>query len=325
MIAEDLKGWGQLLATMRDDESLLARAANMNEWFTPDSIQLAIEAMLPWFGGNLLTDLRNKYPTVGETRRIGLILAGNLPFVGLHDVLMVLLSGHVAVVKPSHKDAVLLLRLLERSSPEIQRRVSIVDRIFPNEVDFLIATGSNTTARQIEASFAGIPQLIRKSRFSVAVLDGNESESALTGLADDVLMYHGLGCRSVASILIPNGYDMQPLNAILDRHLPHALAPAWHDVVRFERAKWMMTGARIEPCQRILVLHGQTLRPGGIGVLRIVTYSSDAECAFLLAGAESELQCTVGAHYIPLGQAQRPRLDDFADGIDTLQSLTGLA
>ncbi|MBL0018469.1 MAG: hypothetical protein IPP17_19025 [Bacteroidetes bacterium] len=239
MIAEDLKGWGQLLASMREDEALLARATAMNEWFTPDSIQLAIGAMLPWFEGNLLTTLRNTYPTVRKARRIGLILAGNLPFVGLHDVLMVLLSGHIAVVKPSHKDAVLLLHLLNRSSPEIQQRVSIKDRILPEEIDFLIATGSNTTARQIEASFANVPKLIRKSRFSVAVLDGNESESALTGLADDVLMYHGLGCRSVASILIP--------------------------------------------------------------------------------------QCIVGAHHVPLGQAQRPRLDDFADGIDTLQLLTGLA
>jgi hypothetical protein len=324
MIADELQKWGKVLANMREDAALLTSACEANEWFTVSAVQHALSAMLPWFSGNQLQALRYRYPATTNARNIGLILAGNLPLVGLHDVLMVLLSGHHAVVKPSHKDTVLLRFLLDHSAESVRSRVTFAEAIAPKQIDFLIATGSNATAIQIESAFVEVPHLIRRSRFSVAFLDGEEDRQALEGLSNDILLYHGMGCRSVACLLVPSEMDLGPLFQILNQHCPHAFSESWSDVVRYERARMLMGGRAVLPCSKLVAATSNVVQSAGIGVLNVVRYQDAAQAAYLLSATQDQIQCVVGRDGTVFGQSQFPKLDDFADGVDTLRELTRL-
>lgn len=321
MDATLLKAWGPILKDMAADSDLAERAWAENEWFTPYMLHSAIHAMLPWFEGNVLGELRLRYPVVTHPQRIGLILAGNLPLVGLHDVLMVLLSGHHAVVKPSHKDRVLLQYLVVHSPAALQASISLVDAILPSEIDFLVATGSNVTARQIDAAYAATPKLIRQNRFSIAVVDYTTSSEDFAQLAEDILLYHGMGCRSVSSVLVPADYDLAVLVEHLDRFAADAFAPCWHDVLRYAQATQIVVGQAEQPCKAIVLEKSKSLQPSKIGILNIIEYASETELQDLLDSVRPDLQCIVGDRQVTFGQAQHPTLDDFADGVDTMELL----
>jgi hypothetical protein len=328
-VVAGLMEWMGILQAMRGDLTLQEEALKANEWFVPAVQQLAIEAVLPWYEGPSLTEFRGRYPKLQRQKRIGLILAGNLPLVGLHDVLVVVLSGHLAVVKPSHKDGVLLRHLVGQSPVEVQSRIRIVEAIQPSEVDFLIATGSNNTARYIDAAFGSVPHLIRQNRFSVAVLNGNESDEELVGVADDILRYHGLGCRNVSCVLVPEGYDWAQLAKALGQYPSLRIGPAWDSVLRYERAIADMLQEQLPNVSRILCKPAQHIQPGKMGILNFLTYREVAEVAAMLDAVKPDLQVVVGAplpgwegECIPFGQAQSPKIDDFADGVDTMALLT---
>ncbi len=324
MDATLLKAWGPILKDMAADSDLAQRALAENEWFTPYMVQSAIRAMLPWFEGNALADMRARYRNSANPQRIGLILAGNLPFVGLHDLLMVLLSGHHAVVKPSHKDRVLLQHLVMHSPAELQSCISLVDAILPQDIDFLIATGSNVTARHIEGAYAATPKLIRQNRFSVAVVDDTTTSDELAQLADDILRYHGMGCRSVSSVLVPADYDLAVFIEHLDCFNASAFAACWHDVLRYAQATQTVVGQAEHPCEAIVLEKSKSLQPSKIGILNIVEYADETELKALLDSVRPDLQCIVGKGGLAFGQAQHPALDDYADGVDTMELLTGL-
>lgn len=331
MDTELLKAWGPILKGMQGNGELAAQALAENEWFTASMIDQAIGAMLPWFEGEALNDLRSRYPAISSEKRIGLILAGNLPLVGLHDVLMVLLSGHQAVVKASHKDRVLLqhlmrhwLRRSEDPPASLLERVTFVEAIVASDIDFLIATGSNNTARYLATTYYSVPKLIRQNRFSVAVLLGHESQVDLEALADDILLYHGMGCRSVSSILVPRGYELQPLVNALEQFPASRFAKCWADVLRYERATQVMLDKTALPCKTIVLQRTAVLRPEKIGVLNVVEYDTHADIATFIHAITPHLQCVVGKDFIPFGRAQFPAADDFADGVDTLAVLVEL-
>ncbi|MFM2377191.1 MAG: hypothetical protein RLZZ165_2288 [Bacteroidota bacterium] len=319
-----LHSWKGIMEGMLHDELLLATAASENEWFTTAFIRTAISAMLPWWEGKAFETLRGRYPKPSAEKRIGLILAGNLPLVGLHDVLMAMLSGHRVVVKPSHKDRSLLTRLIKASPAELQSRISLAEQIHPDDIDFLVATGTNHTARQIEASFGEVPKLIRRNRFSVAVLRGDESDAQLQGLAMDVLLHHGMGCRNASTVIVPKGYSFDQLIRSLDGVDERWFSACWWEVLRYERALRGMLGFDDLHCNHICLQRGSGLKPGRIGVLNLVEYDSEVDAARQLEAMSDDLQCIIGEGYTPFGMGQFPRLDEFADGVDTLDILAGL-
>ncbi|HEX2898271.1 MAG TPA: hypothetical protein VHS96_00985, partial [Bacteroidia bacterium] len=152
-----------------------------------------------------------------------------------------------------------------------------------------------------------------------------ETTAAQLGLlADDILRYHGLGCRSVSCVLVPVGYPLHALCERLENAAPHSFAVTGKTVLRYERAQLAMSGAKIEPCQAIIVQHADQVGPGRLGVLNIVTYSDRVAADAMLAAAAADIQCIVGTEAVPFGQSQCPTLDDFADGVDTLAILTRL-
>jgi hypothetical protein len=322
MDPEILEEWALVLERMVADEGLEAAVVAENPWFTYPMVRQQIHAIRSWFAAGQLAGFQQRYPQVRSPRRIGLILAGNLPLVGFHDVLMVLLSGHHAVVKPSHKDSVLLRHLYAHAPLLVRSRMHLVSQIDREYVDFLIATGSNATARQIGEQFAGLPHLLRQNRFSVAVLEGNESGETWRALAGDIVLYHGMGCRSVSCLLVPEQMGLQPLLDAIELFHPDWFAAHWQDILRYARAVDTVLDHALPQCKYFVLRKTLDVQPAQVGCINVLRYQDSAEVGALLSGLENDLQCVVAANQVPFGQAQYPRLDDFADGIDTMAILT---
>jgi hypothetical protein len=325
MYPESILEWSSVLAEMVADDSLLNEAFAENEWFLPALQKKAIQALLPMLDPSRLRDLRNQYPAVSDAKRVGLILAGNIPLVGFHDLLMVLLSGHQVIVKPSHKDRVLLNALVAKSPADIRARIAIVESLEAMHLDCLIATGSNNTARQVEADFAQVPKiLLRRNRFSVGLIKGNEDVEALKRLGFDILLFHGMGCRSVSNLLVPNDYDLKGLISGLNDFPEQLLANSWWQVQKYQSAIAQVLDRKDFQCAGILINEVSKIGIPNFGELNVLRYASSAQYWEMLAAVKDELQCIVGEDFIPFGEAQCPEIDDWADGVDVLRFLTSL-
>jgi hypothetical protein len=204
-----LKGMDEYL------EAIMQRTAYENPWFTIENQEKAIGAI-----ANEMLDLEKLQrwtapyfvPDEPERKVVGLVLAGNIPLVGFHDVLCVFVSGHVAQIKLSDKDPYLLpylLKLLQKIDVRVADYFQVVENL--KDFDATIATGSNNSARYFEAYFGHVPHIIRKNRNAVAVLTGDETEAELLALGEDIFQYFGLGCRNVSKLYVPQSYDFQPL------------------------------------------------------------------------------------------------------------------
>ena len=199
---------GKKLLSINPDDPLLEKARIENQWFTVESQLKAIR----YWGDQLNTKNLNNwllnYTHTTSPKKVGVVMAGNIPMVGLHDLISIIVSGHIAMVKPSSDDTVLMSRIIEylySLNPKFKKRIEIIDKL--NTCEALIATGSNNTARYFEYYFSAVPRIIRKNRNSIAVLTGKETKEDLLGLADDIFLYFGLGCRSVSKLLVPENYN----------------------------------------------------------------------------------------------------------------------
>lgn len=300
------------------------KAFRENGWFIPAFIEGAVQAIAEEFlQKDKLVQWAEKYrlPAVRTApKTVGLIMAGNIPLVGFHDFLAIFLSGHRQRIKPSGRDEVLIRHLiawLTAANEEVARMVEFAERL--NGCDAYIATGSNNSARYFDYYFGKYPNIIRRNRTSVAILTGGETAKELEALADDVYRYFGLGCRNVTKIYVPENYDFVPLLTTFNKydHLTdHAKYKHNYDyqlTLLILNKKYYMTNGSIlltendSPFSPISVLHYE-YHPGTIGAL----------------ADNPDIQCIVGQGQTPFGAAQRPGLDDYADGVDTLQFLQGL-
>ena len=305
-------------------EAAREKAFRENGWFIPAFIEGAVQAIAGEFlRKDKLVQWAEKYrlPAVRTTPgTVGLIMAGNIPLVGFHDFLAIFLSGHRQRIKPSSRDEVLIRHLigwLTAANEEVARVVELAERL--NGCDAYIATGSNNSARYFDYYFGKYPNIIRRNRTSVAVLTGGETAKELEALADDVYRYFGLGCRNVTKIYVPENYDFVPLLTTFKKydHLTdHAKYKHNYDyqlTLLLLNKKYYMTNGSIllaendSPFSPISVLHYEYYP----GTIRVPADNPD-------------IQCIVGQGQTPFGAAQRPGLDDYADGADTLQFLQGL-
>lgn len=302
-------------------------ASQRNPWFTPEFVTLAVRqigtrylqaaALNNWVSGYPLN------PSGQAGRRIGLVMAGNIPLVGFHDFLCVFLSGHSLLYKPSSRDEVLIRHLAEKLvewEPEAGNRVQTAEML--RECDAYIATGSNNTAGYFDYYFRKYPHIIRRNRTSVAVLSGSESPEELSLLADDVYQYFGLGCRNVTKVYVPEGYDFIPLLRAFDRYNYLADYHKYKNNYDYNLAililnkKPYMSNASL-----LLVEEASPFSP--IGQLHYERYPEAGNLLVRLRESDA-IQCVVGAGGVPFGSAQHPALSDYADGIDTLQFLSSL-
>lgn len=301
-------------------------AERINGWATEANVRHAFSAWATALA-HVPTWLA-AYPALAthrSPRTVGLVLAGNIPLVGLHDVLTVWAAGHRAVVKCSSQEPELipaLVQVLDHFAAGTRHRITFTtSKLGP--VDAVIATGSNNTARYFEHYFGHLPRIVRRGRVSVALLDGTETDEELAALGEDVFRYFGLGCRNVAKVLLPQDFD-------LDR-LFRAFYP-WHEValhtkygnnLDYNRALWLLDRVPFLENGFLLMRESADLH-SATATLHYERYTDRAAAEDGLRAQADAIQCIVGHGHVPFGRAQYPGLMDHADGVDTMQFLLGL-
>jgi len=306
------------------------KASRENGWFIPEFIELSVrniamaflqkEALIKWAAKYKLI-LRQAQDEKPKT--VGIVMAGNIPLVGFHDMLCVFITGHKAHIKASSKDEVLIKHLVNVMATWNE---DIKDLIIFSEMlkgcDAYIATGSNNSAGYFEYYFAKYPHIIRRNRTSVAILTGDETNEDLDKLADDVYLYFGLGCRNVTKLYVPEGYDFIPLlntfrkyNYLADHH-KYKNNYDYNLAIHLLNKKFYMSNESL-----LLVEEGSLFSP--ISQLNYEFYTDQDRLIISLKQNEN-LQCIAGKDFIPFGETQKPSLYDYADGVDTMQFLTTL-
>lgn len=313
----------------------LRMAESENPWFTQDNISRMLDEIVEhWLAPEVLTSWVESYisPEAKEVepRRVGVVAAGNIPLVGFHDLMCVLLAGHSLQLKPSSRDTTLMKlvrELLVGVDPRYAYRFDIVDGPL-RDIDAIIATGGNSAALHFQKYVEKYPSIMRKHRNAIAIVDGTETPEQIEGLADDIFAYFGLGCRNVSMLLVPEDYDLVPM---LDRFI------GWRKIVyhhkyannyEYQRTLLAINGIHHLDTGFVLLRESQVV-DSPIGVLHYATYRSEDEVRRFVAQNVNGLQCVVGntekyPWAIPFGTAQKPSISDYADGIDTFQFLLDL-
>jgi hypothetical protein len=256
-------------------------------------------------------------------------MAGNIPLVGFHDFLCVLLSGNKVLAKLSSNDKVLLPFLsdyLIKEEPLLAKRIEFTEGKLEN-FDAVIATGSNNTGRYFEHYFGKRPNIIRKNRSSVAILTGNESQDELEALGEDIFRYYGLGCRNVAKLFVPTGYDFDAFYKAMFTFQDVIHHHKYANNYDYNKAVYLMSDFKILD-NGFLVLKEDEGFSSPIAALFYSQYDSQEKLREQLLMQEEQIQCIVSAETqsndIAFGETQNPQLGDYADGVDTMEFLLQL-
>lgn len=308
---------------------VVAEAAAANAWFTEREIALAVEAVRGQMLARerLASWLASYDEPTGRPLRVAIIMAGNIPLVGFADLLYVLAAGDVPCVKTSSKDSVLMnhvIGLLRDIDPSVPIETYRAGETY----DAVIATGSDNTGRYFRSMFAATPAIIRGSRGSVAVLNGDETPQELRLLQQDVLRYGGLGCRNVSLLLVPEACDDRWLGEALrvERAEVH---PKYYNNYRSLKGKLAVSGERFVDCGGFVLTEGDAF-PTELSRIVVRRYRTAAEVAQWLAAHDDKVQCVVsrtGAHVrgVRFGEAQSPGLSDYPDGVDVMAFLANVS
>lgn len=309
-------------------EECVAKARASNSWFTPEHTRLSIASICRYYLDQAsLNQFAERYGDTKEIKKIGVVMAGNVPAVGFHDALCVILSGHHLLAKLSKDDYALMFFLLNKLisiEPELAKSITFVDRI--NEADAYIATGSDNSARYFTYYFANKPHIIRKNRTSVAVLTGNETTEELSLLGDDILLYFGLGCRNISKMYVPAGYDFSGLYESLEnKRFQYANHHKYFNNYEYNRSILLVNGTEHFDNGFLIFTKNEAL-VSPLTVVYYENYNSLEELTAILEAQAEKIQCVVGRtelikEAVPFGAAQYPGLEDFADGVDTMSFL----
>lgn len=308
----------------------IKRAFEANGWFTEENIHFAFNQ---W--SNLLTikNLNNwteSYNLNQEAaKNIGVIMAGNIPLVGFHDFLCVLISGHSIQIKQSSSDTYflpLIAKFLEHIEPEFVGKI-VFQKESLDKMDAVIATGSNNTARYFDYYFGKYPHIIRKNRNSVAVLTEEDSQEDLHQLGEDIFRYFGLGCRSVAKVLVPKGYDFDKLFEAIFPYKDLIDYQKYTNNYDYNKAVYLMSNFKLLE-NGFLMLKEDSSYASPIATLFYETYDDQQALFHKLEEDKELIQCVVTnlpvTGSVGFGKTQQPKLSDYADGVDTLKFLEKL-
>jgi hypothetical protein len=316
-----------MLEASEEWQEVKDRAYRENQWFIPEFVDRSVENIArqflnpsflqKWAAAYQVPD-RQTHP-----KNVGVVMAGNIPLVGFHDFLCVFVSGHIATLKTSSKDEVLIKHLVKKLyewDPAVQDEVSFAERL--TGCDAYIATGSNNSGRYFDYYFGKYPNIIRRNRTSVAILDGTETQEELAALADDIQLYFGLGCRNITQLYVPEGYDFIPLLDALRKYEHFMDFHKYKHNFDYHLALLIM-GNKYYMNNDTVVMTENVSPFSPVSQLHYQYYQNPAELTSLLQG-NPDIQCVVGHGQIPFGQAQSPGLTDYADGVDMMAFLVGL-
>ncbi len=315
-------------------EGPIVQAYNENKWFTSENSWKALNAIRDQFLREpILTAWSNHYSIAdrGEMKKVGLVLAGNIPMVGFHDILSTFVSGHMSMIKCSSKDSILLKAVLGRMTdqyPESKSYFEFAERL--NGFDAVIATGSNNSARYFEQYFGKYPNIIRKNRSAVGVLDGTESKDDFLALGEDIFNYFGLGCRNVSKLYVPKNYNFDPLLETLhDGYKDIANHNKYRNNFDYNNALFLLNKVEFLMSGSLIITASKDIT-SRIATLHYEEYSDLELLSQHLTDAADQIQCIVSRTDIPqmsafkFGEAQKPSISDYADGVDTMQFLKSL-
>lgn len=303
------------------------RAYRENAWFIPEFIEKAVNQIATRFlQPELLLNWAKQYDIQdqpSQVKNVGIVMAGNIPLVGFHDFLSVFISGHSMTIKTSSKDEFLIKHLIKKLyewENIIQNQVSFAEQL--KGCDAYIATGSNNSGRYFDYYFGKYPNIIRRNRTSVAILDGTETQQELDLLTDDIQLYFGLGCRNITQLHVPEGYDfvllletLKKYAYLIDYH-KYKHNYDYHLALLIMGNKYYMNNDSI-----ILTENSSPFSP--VSQVHYRFYSNKKQLEEELSG-DQDIQCIVGKGHVPFGQAQFPGLMDYADGVDTMAFLKSL-
>jgi hypothetical protein len=302
-------------------KSAKEQASRTNPWFVPEFIEMASENIATAFlQKDKLEDWVRKY-NVPETNehpvKVGLVMAGNIPMVGFHDLLCIFITGHKQLVKLSSKDDVLvkhLVAVMGVCEPATEQYISFAENL--KGCDAYIATGSNNSGRYFDYYFGRYPHIIRRNRTSVAVIDGTETPEELEKLADDIQTYFGLGCRNVTKLYVPVDYDFEGLLKALNKYEHYEDFHKYKHNYDYQLALLMMGNKFYMTNGTILLSKNETVFTA-VSQVNYEYYNKKEELEFLKNN--TDVQCVIGHDATPFGMAQQPSLTDYADGTDTMQ------
>jgi hypothetical protein len=307
-----------------------------NGWFTEDNQWQAIaeirkhflskSALETWANG-YISD-KNHAPT---PKTVALILAGNIPLVGFHDIMCVYVAGHKSLIKTSDKDPYLvpfIVKSLEVIDPESKNYFAFTEGALKG-FDAVIATGSNNSARYFEAYFGKYPNIIRKNRNAIAILRGNEKKSHLIRLGKDIFTYFGLGCRNVSKLYVPRGYDFDPLLRALHTFKDIVMHDKYKNNFDYQFALVILNKVAYKSNGCSMMIENEGIA-SPIAMVYYEYYDDFATLSANIQDKKDEIQCVISNSVIEglpcfnFGDAQKPSISDYADGVDVMQFLTAL-
>lgn len=307
-------------------------ARNENAWFTEDNVKLALSNTAKYYlNKNLLENFVSVnaiQPNISP-RKVGIVMAGNIPVVGFHDLLCVVLTGNIAMIKLSSSDSVLMRLLIDKIfeiNPPIKELIQIVDKL--NIAEAMIATGSDNTAKHFEYYFSKIPHIIRANRTSVAILKGDESRTDLANLGNDIFQYFGLGCRNVSKLFIPKGYTFDKFYESIEYWSTISIHHKYNNNYDYNKSV-LLVNKTPHFDNGFLLLKEDTALVSAISVCHFEYYDNESHLKQLIDNHKDKIQCIVSKDRLfensfDFGEAQSPHLNDFADDVNTIAFLKSI-
>jgi Acyl-CoA reductase (LuxC) len=306
-------------------------AYQKNNWFTPNNVVIAINAITKDFlQKESLENWLKNYPIEQVScKKVGVIMAGNIPLVGFHDAMSVLLSGHKLMAKLSSQDDYLIKQLFNQLliiEPDFESKIIYAEKM--NDAQAIIATGSDNSANYFEYYFKHIPHIIRKNRTSIAILTGNETGETLSKLGSDILQYYGLGCRNVSKIFVPEAFKpdffYENIESLGDVMLNHK----YKNNYDYNRSVLLVNQTKHFDNNFLILKESEEL-VSPISVVFFEKYSSITDLDLRVNQHNDKIQCILTENgwfkgSLPIGEGQNPALTDYADGVDTMAFLTKL-
>ncbi|WP_426328324.1 acyl-CoA reductase [Pedobacter sp. R-06] len=304
-------------------------AESTNAWFTSENIKKSILSFAEMLNEADLAIWFKSVKFSTTPKKVGLILAGNIPMVGLHDVLSVLATGNIALIKLSSADDKLIKAVIAeliKVEPAFGDKIEYVERL--KDFDAVIATGSNNSSRYFDYYFSKVPNIIRKNRNSVAVLDGSESFEDIQNLGNDIFDYFGLGCRNVSKIYIPKGYDIANFYEGIESFQPIINHFKYNNNYDYNKSIYLVNAAKHFDNGFLLLKEDKHLT-SPLAVLFYEEYEQLQELEDKLKNQSENIQCVISKSPLSLntfgfGQSQHPKLWDYADNVNTVEFLNGL-
>ena len=344
-LIQDLIDLGKAFKELADSEHPIKQdSIKLNGWFTEPGIDFALKAWASSLEETKILKWLSQYPELSEVwnqggkeiQKVGLILAGNIPLVGFHDILTSLVSGKKVLIKLSSQDSLLIPHIIHTYLEKMKSfagKIEITDRI--QNIDLILATGSNNSSRYFEYYFGKYPNIIRKNRHSIAILTGEETQEEILDLGRDIFLYYGLGCRNVSKILVPRDYNFIRLLDVLEAYREKMGNNKYLNNVQYQNALLQLKGKHFYQ-NGFLYLQEDSSLSSPISLV-FYEYYDPTTIQSILQSQEDQIQCIVGnesylsskhipvrdlpVKITPFGKSQSPELWDYADQIDTLKFL----